>query len=206
MPIIPESLLENELYDSAENTNNYLTTAVNRATGFVNTWTSNKYDPWDNYDTSNNTVRAPSEIVSYTINIAKLEFGRINGVVSRDEDGNDLYEESIKNYQDELSTINVTPLFQTQTVSLDANGCMVIGSRTTTSGIWTRVLPKNAHIESAGSSVYVVVDDFWITKGGDYDNEYPDAWYLRTTTGSNVEGTLSYMRTFRKDMRDYLTY
>ena len=206
MPIISESLLENELPDSAENANNYITMAVNRASGFVNTWTSKSYDPWDNYDTANDVARAPSEIVAYTINIAKLEFNRINGVVSRDEDDNDIYEESINRYKEELSNIDISPIFVDQTISLDSNYNMLIGSRTTTSGIWTRVIPKNAFITSAGSSVYIVNDDFWITKGGTYDDEYPEAWYLRTNQGSSVEGTLSYMRTYRKDMKDYAIY
>lgn len=204
MSIIPVSLLESELPDSAENNNNELTKAVNRATSFVNTWTSKKYDPWDNF-TTNDVTLAPDVIVEIAVGVAVLFYRKTSGDVSRDGEDNDLYIESKEDFKTELMDIIVPPKFQTLTIDLDSNDSMVIGSRTTTTGIWTRVLPANSHITSATTNIYVYGEDFTISKGGYNEDEYPEAWYLRAED-SNVEGTLNYMRTFRKDMHDYLVY
>jgi hypothetical protein len=204
MSIIPVSMLENFLPADAENNNTELSNAVNSASGHVNSWTSNKYDTWDNYNETNGKPRAPFNIVDYTLKIAKVIFQQNTNSVSRG--GDDDPDELLKTYEDALKIIQVPPSFIDQTISLDSNGSQIIGSRTTTTGKWTRVVPADSHITSGGSSVYVYNDDFWINKGGDYDNEYTDAWYLRTNTGSSVEGTLSYRRTYRNDMHDYLTY
>lgn len=206
MPIIPESMLENELPNDAENNNKEITRAVNSATGFVNSYTSNRYDIWDNYDSSNDIPRAPDVIVAYTLKIAKIYYYQAIGDVWRDGGEAVTFQEVIDSQKNELLKLLVPPDWNTQAVSLDSNYCMVIGSRTTTSGTWTRVIPKNAHITSDGSSTYVINDDFWINKGGEFDNEYQDAWYLRTNYGSSVEGTLNYMRTYRKDMADYIAF
>ncbi len=204
MSIIPVSLLESELPDSAENNNNELTKAVNRATSFVNTWTSKKYDPWDNFTTNDVTV-APDAIVEIAVEVAKMFYQKTAGVVWRDGEDNDLYADAKENFKTELMDIIVPPEFQTLTISLDPNDSMVIGSRTTTTGIWTRVLPAFSHITSASVNIYVYGEDFAISKGGYNEDEYPDAWYLRAED-SNVEGVLSYQRTYRKDMHDYLVY
>lgn len=205
MSIIPVSLLESELPDDAENNNQELNKAVARATGFVNSWTSKKYDPWDDYDSDDDTTRAPNDIVEITVEVAKLFYRKIAGDVWRDGEDGESFTDSREAYKTELEAVNITPVFLTQTVSLDSNDSMVIGSRTTTAGIWTRVLPANAFITSAESNIYTYGDEFCITKGGANEDEYSDAWYLRAST-SDVEGTLSYMRTFRKDMADYLAY
>lgn len=204
MSIIPVAMLENELPAGAGNSNAQMSRAVSAASGFVNSWTSKHYDTWDNYDTSNDVPRAPDDIVDYTLAIAKIKHEMIVNNVSRD--GDDDPNTLLEDYKTELEKIAIPPSFETQTISLDSNSSQIIGSRTTTTGQWTRVIPAGSFITSDGSSVYTYHKDFWIKTGGEYDNEYREAWYLRTNTGSSVEGTLSYRRTYRNDMQDYLTY
>lgn len=199
-------MLENELSNDAENNNNEITRAVNSATGFINTWTSNRYDIWDNYNTDNDVPRAPDIIVAYCLRVAKMYYKEAIGEVWRDGGEDKSITDVLAEIKKELMKIIVPSEYTTQAISLDSNYSMLIGSRTTTSGQWTRVIPFNAHITSGGSSVYVINDDFWINKGGYYTDEYPDAWYLRTNQGSSVEGTLNYMRTYRKDCADYIMY
>ena len=206
MTIIPVSLLQSELPPDATDKDRRITNAVNRASGKVNTWTSKRYDSWDNYDSTNNIPRAPDDIVQYCLDIGKALWNKSIGNVYRDGSEELTWQEMIDNAEEDLKEIKIPPEFKTQTISLDSNDNMLIGSRTTTTGIFTRVIPANAFITSAGSSVYVPCEDFYIRKGGSYDDEYPDAWYLDTMSTSAVEGTLSYMRTYRKDMGDYLTY
>ena len=205
MSIIPVSLLESELPNDAENNNQELNKSVVRASNFVNSWTSKKYDPWDNYNSGDDTTRAPDEIVEITVAVAKLYYQKIAGDIWRNGEDDESFTDAKVFYRNELEAISITPVFLTQTIVLDDNDSMVIGSRTTTAGIWTRVLPANAFVTSAGIVIYTYGDEFCITKGGTNEDEYSDAWYLRAST-SSVEGVLSYMRTFRKDMADYLIY
>lgn len=206
MAIISVSMLENELSDDAENNNKEMTRAVNSASGFVNSFTSKKHDIWDDYDTDDDIPRAPDIIVAYCLRVSKMYYKEAIGEVWRDGGENETIRTVLDDIKKELVELAVPPEFKTQAVSLDSNSSMIVGSRTTTSGQWTRVIPFNAHITTGVSSVYVINDDFWIDKGGYYTDEYPEAWYLRTNSGSSVEGTLSYMRTYRKDSADYIAY
>ena len=202
MTIVSIDMLSNRLPGVEASSD--LTLAVNRASGFTNTWAIH-YDPFDDYQESPEEILAPAEIGSICLEVAEAEYYLEIGQVERD--GNDSFTWSdfkdIK--KEELKTINVEPTWETQTISLNSDNVMVIGSRSTTGGMWPRIIPGTAQVID-GSNVWARMDDWVIRKGGYYDDEWPDAWYLDVNRGSSVSGTLKYMRTYRNDTRDYMKY
>jgi len=177
---------------------------INRGTSFVNTWTSKRYDPWDDFTESPEAAVAPYEIVEICLEVSEVFYYLDIGQKSRD--GNDLtvYHDFLKGKKEELLSIDISPTWHNQAISLNSNKNMVIGNRT--SGTWTRVIPFNANIISNGTSIWTHPQHWTIRKGGNYVDEYTDAWYLDCNTGYSVEGTLKYMRTYRKDCMDYARY
>ncbi len=209
MTIVSISMLSDRLPGTAASAD--LTLAVNRATSFVNTWAKD-YDPFDDYQESPESILAPPEIGDICLSAAEAFYYKEIGQRSRD--GNEtgywqqyLYGDSeMMGLRQQLMEITIEPTWETQTISLNSNNAMIIGSRTTTGGMWTRVIPFTAQVISGGSSVWVCPDDWSIRKGGNYTDEYPDAWYLDANTGSSVEGSLRYRRTYRNDAMDYARY
>lgn len=203
--IISTTMLTNELPSDATDTNNVITNAVSMASSFVNTWAKN-YDPFDDYQVSPEIALAPDIIVRICIEVAKAYYYMGIGQIYRDGNENTAWNDQISNYREQLLNIIIEPTWETQTISLNTYNTMIIGSRTITGGMWPRVIPHNAQVIGSGSNVWTYPDDWYIRKGGVYDNEYLDAWYLDCTNGSSVEGTLRYMRTYRNDYRDYARY
>ena len=183
-----------------------LTYAVNSATAFVNTWTSRKYDPWDDFQESPEVILAPAEIGEICLQVAEAYYFIDIGQTTRDGNEDLYWDDFLERKKEELKEIGVSPTWETQTISLDSNDCMLIGSRSATGGMWPRVIPFTAQVISATTNIWIQPDDYTIRMGGDYTDEYPDAWYLDVNTGSSVEGTLRYMRTYRKDTIDYMRY
>lgn len=202
MTIVSINMLSNRLPGVAASSD--LTLAVNRASGFVNTWAI-RYDPFDDYQESPEDILAPAEIGGICLEVAESEYYLEIGQVERD--GNDSFTWSdFKDLKkEELKTINIEPTWETQTISLNSDNVMVIGSRSTTGGMWPRIIPGTAQVID-GSNVWARMDDWIIRKGGCYDDEWPDAWYLDVNRGSSVAGTLRYMRSYRNDTRDYMKY
>ncbi len=210
MTIISSSMLSARLPGTANGT--YLSLAVTRASGFVNTWAT-KYDPFDDFQESPEAILAPAEIGEICLEIAEQMYFTQIGQTTRDG----LEEFSIEDFmlrkREELKEIRIEPTWETQTISLNSDNVMVIGSRSTTGGMWPRVIPFTAQVISASgdSSVqWIQPEDWEILQGGNGEtsgsgsNQFPDAWYLVVDTGSSVEGTLRYQRTYRNDMFDYL--
>jgi len=204
MSIIPLVLLQNELPSDAVNSNNELTYAIAQATNFCNNW-AYKYDPFDDYDTDDDTTRAPDQIVRICLEMAKIYYWETVGEVTRDGDNYQIMQNEIENYQKKLQEIQISPSWEEQAISLDTNYCMLVGSRTNTGGMWPRVIPQTAQVID-GYNVWVRPDHWTIRKGGTYSGEYPDAWYLEVSSSYSVAGTLRYMRTYRNDSIDYARY
>lgn len=201
--IISVARLLRELPPGASNDNNQVTDAVDQATDFCNTWAI-KYDPWDEYDTSPDTPRAPNSIVRICLEVGKAYYHMAIGEIWRNREEQTTWEQVLAFYETRLKTIKVAPTWEEQTISLGSDNAMVIGSRTNTGGMWPRVIPQTAQVIS-GTTVYLQPDDWHISKGGEFDNEYRDAWYLYAES-SSLSGTLRYMRTYRSDGYDYATY
>lgn len=207
MAIVSVSMLSNRLPGSPSGSD--LTLAVNRASSFVNTW-AHKYDPFDDYQESPEAILAPAEIGELCLISAEAFYYKQIGQRSRNGDEVQKWHEFL--YKGEgsiryqLEHIKIEPEWKTQTISLNSDNAMIIGSRTTTGGMWPRVIPFTAQVISATSNVWITPDDWYIRKGGLYDDEYRDAWYLDCDSGSSVEGTLRYMRTYRNDHLDYARY
>lgn len=179
--------------------------AVNRATGFVNTWTSMNYDPWQDFQASPELTLAPVEIAEECLEIAETMYYIEIGEIQRDGEGRNLHQEFLKDKRESLQTINVMPTWESQTISLDSNNRMVIGTRDSVTGVWPRVIPFNAEVVSSSSSTWIRGEDWYIRRGGVNQNEFGNAWYFDAQS-SSVAGTLHYLRTYRKDTKDYMNY
>lgn len=201
--IISTAWLLRELPPGANDDDDEITDAVFQATDFVNTW-ANKYDPFDEYDTSPDAPRAPHVIVRATLEVAKAIYFLRIGQIFRDGQEQTSWQDVLAYYQDYLMKVQVSPEWKTQAVSLDSNNAMVIGSLTT-GHMYPRVIPQTAQVISGSSNTWLQPDDFTIAKGGRYDDDDPQAWYLYADS-SSVEGTLRYMRTYRNDFLDYGKY
>jgi hypothetical protein len=202
--IIHTSHLLDELPTDASDTDNRVTDAVNRATGFVNTWTSKRYYPWDDYQTSPLVTRAPYEIVHACIEVGKAFYYMRIGQIFRDHGENVAWQAVLDYYKDYLGSIEVQPTWEEQSISLNSNNAMVIGDRNA-GGAWPQVIPQTAQVISDASNVWLQPDDWYIRKGGEYTDEHYDAWYFYAES-SSTEGTLRYQRTYRKDGMDYARY
>jgi hypothetical protein len=202
MTIISTAMLDSRLPGTANSTS--LTNAVNRASGFVNTWAV-KYDPFDDFQESPEAILAPPEIGEICLQCGEAFYFLDIGQTRRDGNDELYWDEFLERKRTELMSISVSPTWETQTISLNSDKAMVIGSRTVTGGMWPRAIPFNAQVISGSSNTWINFDDFTVNQGGFHDNEYPDAWYFYAET-SSVEGTLRYMRTYRNDHMDYLSY
>ncbi len=209
MSIISTSMLSARLPGTPDSS--YLQLSVNRATSFVNTWAT-KYDPFDNYQESPEEILAPDEIGEICLLAAEAFYYKQIGQRSRNVDEVQYWNavlyggEGITSLKTQLGDIEIEPTWETQTISLNSNHVMVIGSRTTTGGMWPRIIPFTAQAISGGSNTWTQPEDWYIRTGGNYNDEYWDAWYFDVTSGSSVEGTLRYMRTYRNDGIDYARY
>jgi len=209
MSIISTTMLSARLPGTADAST--LQLAVTRATSFINTWAI-KYDPFDDYQESPEEILAPDEIGEMCLLAAEAYYYKQIGLRSRNSDEMQYWNailyggEGVTGLKTQLKDIKIEPTWETQTISLNTYNCMLIGSRTATGAMWPRVIPFTAQVISGGSSVWVQPDDWYIRTGGQYNDEYWDAWYLDVTSGSSVEGTLRYMRTYRNDGLDYARY
>jgi hypothetical protein len=206
MTIISTALLSKELPKDAVSDEEHLTTAVAQASSFVDTWTSNHYDPFDDYTTSEGTETfpAPQAIVRECLEVAKAIFWMGVGQVFRDGEEKSSWQDFLDNKETSLSKIKVNPEWKSQAISLNSSNAMVIGARST-AGFWPRIIPHTAQVVSGESNVWLKPDDWYIQQGGEHEDEYSDAWYLYAAS-SSVEGTLRYMRTHRNDGFDYARY
>jgi len=204
MAIISVSQLDAQLPSDANDDNGDITDAVNRSSGFINTWTSRHYDSWDDYDSTASAVRAPEEIVYQCLEVGKAMYFQGIGQNTRNGEEVAFWKDMIESYKAELQIIKVAPTWEEQTISLNSNNAMIIGNRNG-GGTWTRVLPFRSNVVSDASNVWTLPGDWIICEGGRYDDEYRDAWYFYAES-SSVEGTLRYMRTYRNDSLDYATY
>ena len=211
MTIISTNMLADRIPGSPASTD--LTLAVNRANGFVNTWAKN-YDPFDDYQESPEAILAPAEIGSICLEVAEAEYYLEIGEVQRDGNDSFTWHDFKELKKEQLKEINIEPTWETQTISLNSDYVMVIGSRSTTGGMWPRVIPHTAQVISASGDAsvqWIQPDDWHIVLGGDNisrisSSQFPDAWYFVANRGSSVEGTLRYMRTYRNDAKDYMRY
>ena len=188
-----------------------MTYAVNRATSFVNTWAKD-YLPFDDYQESPETILAPPEIGEFCLKAGEAFYYLETG--QRNRDGNEdvgwnnfLYgNDETEGLKDRLKTIRIEPTWERQTISLDSNNVMLLGTRNSTTGAFERVIPYKANITGTSTALQRN-DEFIIRRGGDYDDEYHDAWYLDVDSNASVtNGTIHYLRTYRKDAKDYAEY
>jgi hypothetical protein len=212
MTIISTSMLSARLPGTATST--HLTDAVNRASAFVNTWAIN-YDPFDDYQESPEAILAPQDIGEICLEVGVAMYYKARGQITHDGLIDETIDGQLLRKRTELKEIQIEPTWSTQTISLNSDNVMVIGSRTTTGGMWPRIIPFTAQVISANGDAttqWVQPDDWEIVRGGDnkFNNsgssQFPDAWYFVVDSGSSVEGTLRYMRTWRNDTRDYMRY
>jgi len=205
MAIISATTLIAELPTDAPNSNSEIQDAVDRASAFVDTWTSNKYYPWDSFTASPLTINAPSEIEHACIQVAVALYKQ--RIAERSRDGQEIVSngEMLEYWRQYLQSIDVSPTWETETISLDSSTLsMGLGSRTN-SIVWTQVIPQTVQVTSGSGNVWTQPDDFEVTLGGRYNNEYRDRWYLRADS-SSFEGTVRYMRSYRSDGLDYARY
>ncbi len=210
MTIISIAMLQDELPTDASDSNNEITYAVNRGNSFVNTY-AEAYEPFDDFTESPEEVQAPPQIGRICLDASKAFYYLGIGEVSRD--GNEvsfwnavLYGENGNGgLKQQLKDIKIEPTWQTQNIRLDSNDAMVIGSRQSSSGRFPKVIPYLANVNQ-GSGVYNINDDFVIRRGGNYDDEWRDAWYLEVQRGDITGGTLQYLRSYRIDSFDYAKY
>lgn len=209
MSIISVTQLDNELPADASNASGEMTDAVSQATGFINTWTSMHYDPFDDYyiDPTSPSVEiapAPAIVQRMCLEVAKAFYFMSVGERYRDGLEKTSWAEYLDGIKTDLKMLSVAPEWKTQTISLDTSNAMVIGSRSAL-GFWPRVIPQTAQVVSATTNIWIPPDDWFIGQGAGLADEYPGAWYFYGGS-SSVEGTLRYMRTYRNDAIDYGRY
>jgi len=203
MSIISTDYLQSEMFTSGFDTS-AASKAVVRASNYINTWTSKHYYPWEDYQASPDVPLAPAEIVQICVELSKVYYFLYTNESAADGNrNNEMY--AIETIQKEkLLSIDVAPEIKSLTISLDNNKSQVIGTQNSSSGRFPQVIPYNASIISGAGNVWAYNEDFYIRRGGCYNNEHYDAWYLESDT-SSLEGTLKYLRTYRNDGKDYAT-
>ena len=200
--IIPVEYLNRELPEDATNENNALANAVTRASNLVNTWMPN-YLPWDEYDEDSDdefTLNVPDEIAHYTTEIAKTLYWMGVSQISRDGEEREKHQSWLNFYKAELATLEIEPVLNNVTVSLDSNGYQLIARN-------QNILTHNAYITSASTNIWNLGTHFFIVKGSvvDQDDYQHDGWYLDGSTYvDDLEGTLYYYRSYRRDTKDYM--
>lgn len=151
--------------------------------------------------------QAPGEVVRLAYEVAKAQFN-IDTTIE-DDDGtrrpfniemlND--PDSKMGYQSQLRRLMISPRWYRQKISLDSDDKMLIGFEVVSG--YHQVLPDTARVKSLTTNSWYRGEDFYISRGTDYESgEYPDAWYLRACD-SNLEGYLIYQRSLRNDGYDY---
>jgi len=204
MSLITVEYLQDELDEGASNENGLLTKAINRATASINTWASRRYDPFEDFDITNNIPLAPDEIIAVCVEVAKAYYFLSLGEVSRNGEEQAYWKTILDAHKTDLYKLEITPKWETQPIALDSNDSMLIGTQTA-SARFPRIIPQNAYIISGASAVWSKNSHWVITKGQSFDDEHPDAWYLRGLDNT-IEGILYYMRSYRKDGKDYAIY
>ncbi len=203
MSIISTAYLQAELptvdFDSTA-----AASAVVRASGFCNTWTSKHYYAWDDYQASPDLPLAPPEIVQICLELAKCYYYLTTNEENADGDKVERCYSIIEVQKQELLNIDIAPTLESLTISLSSENTQVIGSQNTTSGTFPQVL-KSSSIISDSSNVWNYGDDYTMRKGGANTDEYYNAYYLEANS-SSVEGTLKYWRTYRNDGIDYMRH
>jgi hypothetical protein len=209
--IIPTTHLEKRLPADASDKLGAITDAVTMASALVNTFTSRRYETWDEYTEASDdeyTLNAPQEIVHITTQVATHLYWLNVGEVVREGEGVDR-EARIDYYKKMLEDpkFAIKPTKHTQTVSLDTNGYQLIGSRN------QNILTHKAYVvslDSDGDYQWNLGEHFLIIKGGliDIDEYWNDGWYIDAATHKDtLEGTLHYWRSYRNDGGDYaMTY
>jgi hypothetical protein len=197
-----------------------LTLAVNRATSFVNTWAKD-YLPFDDYQISPEAILAPAEVGDICLSAAEayyfLEIGQRNRdgtertfwnefLYGTKTKGSKSSADDVPGLKSQLMEIRIEPEWQSQTISLNSDNVMLIGTRNSTTGAFEKIVPYLANITGTATDLQRN-DEFVIRKGGFYDDEFYQAWYLDVDSGNSVTGgTLHYLRTYRKDAKDYADY
>lgn len=205
MSIVSIATVQNELPTGST----VLQSDVDQATSFINSHTSIHYDPFDDYLASPDTIIAPDVIGRFCIEIAKIFYlSRINQRNRKTED-NEYYQKVLTFYKNELLKINISPTWESQSITLSATYKTMLLSYTHSqsgSNFFIRVLPLSVKITSATTNTWINGYHFNIRKGYILQNEQPEGWYLDSNLGYTVEGTIKYMRTYRNDEMDYMRY
>ncbi|MBU2177661.1 MAG: hypothetical protein KJ556_21425, partial [Gammaproteobacteria bacterium] len=203
-----------------------LTNAVTEATAFVNTWTSRNYLEWEAYSTqaeegagasssssssstsgdgsraddTTYTINAPNEIARICLQVSKIMYWQGQGHISRDGEEDEKLEGRLEYYRQLLEKIEISPVKKDVTISLDTNGCQLIGRN-------LNIIPWNSYVVSASTNMWNQGEHWTIRKGGTYDDEYYDGWYFDASNYTDtMEGTLYYWRSYRKDTKDYMRF
>ncbi len=194
--IISENYLENEL-SSIDYSSTAGTLAVVRASDKINTWTSTQYLRWD--DTIGDVPQAPASIVSMCVELAKAEYFLSTNEANADGDRQTLQYQIQADIELKCSTIKVVPEVVSVAISLDTNGCQLLGTQNVSDGSYPMILPTG-NIISGSSNNWGYNKDFYIRRGGSYDGEQSSAYYLEKID-DDLEGTLFYRRAF--SVQDY---
>lgn len=204
--IIPARYLDEMLDDDATNQYSRIDNAVIRATVFVNTYAVNylEFDAYtvdegsgDNDDTY--TINAPHEIEFICLDVAKTMYYMSIDHVNRDGTEWQRYKDELDYYKDMLKNINIEPKQYSVAISLNTDNAQLIARN-------QNIIPFSSYITSDTTNIYTNGEDFFIRKGGVYDDEYWDGWYLDANNDPDIEGTLYYYRSWRKDGKDYIHY
>lgn len=142
--IIPVAHLRKYLPSDATDINEEMTNAVYESSAFVNTWTSKRYETWDDYtegDEDDYTLNAPREICHICTQVAKHMYYLNIGSVQRDGAEDVDHEARIEYYRAMLEKIDVKPVKYSKQIELDDDGYMLIARN-------QNILPFKAYIIS----------------------------------------------------------
>ncbi len=195
MSIISIAQLNQELPSDAGNSNNEKTKAIVQATSFCNTWAKN-YLPFEDFDPSTGDTLAPDIIVRICLDIAVTFYLEAIGEVNRDGDQRAFLTEFREKKERELKEITIEPVQQTKTIAINADRAMLIDRH-------AEIIPNSAYVSSLTTNVWNPREDWFIRRGGLNDNEHFDSWYFYSNA-TDIEGTLTYFRTYRNDAIDYM--
>jgi hypothetical protein len=211
MSIISPTMLLTELPTGASAYTSEVLSACVQASSFVSSYTSKKYELWDDYLVSPETVLVPDIIYRLTIEAGKIFYLLNVNTKQRIKEEKTLLLEQLSTLQTQLENLNLAPTWESQSISLTSDKVMQIYNTKSinifsNNHTFIKVIPNTAIINSATSNVWVNSDHFIIRLGLITNDEYPQAWYLDSALGYTVEGTLRYMRTYRIDGYDYMKY
>ena len=198
MAIIPVSYLQREMPDDVDDSDGFLTSAINEATEFCNTHAVN-YELWPDY-TGSSTVVAPEPIPRMCKQIAKLFYYQSTSRITSDGLENQDINEELALYSQRLKTIDIQPTLYSASISLNSDGVQLIGRN-------MNILPDHlsSRVVSGSSNIWNKGFHWVIRKGNDSEDEYLDGWYLDADTYKNeIEGTLYYARSWKNNWLDYL--